>query len=56
MLTLPSLIVSVLAVALVKDTVPLTLYWLVADKHSVGVMLKASAGIAGVIEQEAGAV
>ncbi|GAB3492168.1 hypothetical protein GCM10027341_05990 [Spirosoma knui] len=55
MLTLPSLIVSVLAVALVKDTVPLTLYWLVADKHSVGVMLRVSTG-AGATKQEAGAV
>ncbi|GAB3492142.1 hypothetical protein GCM10027341_05940 [Spirosoma knui] len=55
MFTLPSEMVSVLATALVREIVPLTLYWLVADKHSVGVMLKASTG-AGATEQEAGAV
>ncbi|GAB3492153.1 hypothetical protein GCM10027341_05960 [Spirosoma knui] len=52
-LTFPSDIVSVLATALVNESVPLTLYWLVADKHSVGVMAKASAGAT---EQETGAV
>ncbi|GAB3492148.1 hypothetical protein GCM10027341_05950 [Spirosoma knui] len=55
-LTLPSEIVSELATALVNESVPLTLYWLVADKHSVGVIAKAKAGTAGVTEQEAGAV
>ncbi|GAB3492200.1 hypothetical protein GCM10027341_06070 [Spirosoma knui] len=55
-LTLPSEIVSVLATALVNESVPLTLYWLVVDKHSVGVTAKASAGTAGATMQEAGAV
>ncbi|GAB3492188.1 hypothetical protein GCM10027341_06040 [Spirosoma knui] len=54
--TPPSVMVSVLATALVREIVPLTLYWLVADRHSKGVMARAKAGTAGVTEQEAGAV
>ncbi|GAB3492180.1 hypothetical protein GCM10027341_06020 [Spirosoma knui] len=54
-LVLPSVMVSVLAKASVNEIVPLTLYWLVVDKHSVGVIAKAKAGTAGVTEQEAGA-
>ncbi|GAB3492132.1 hypothetical protein GCM10027341_05920 [Spirosoma knui] len=46
---------SELATALSIESVPLTLYWLVAEKHSVGVMAKANTG-AGATEQEAGAV
>jgi hypothetical protein len=52
---LPSLIVRVLAVALLKDSVPDRLYWLVAERHSPGVTL-ARASTAGATVQEAGAV
>jgi hypothetical protein len=50
---LPSVMVKVLAVALLKDSVPDRLYWLVADRHSLGVTLvRAKAGMA---VQEVGA-
>ncbi|GAB3492172.1 hypothetical protein GCM10027341_06000 [Spirosoma knui] len=55
-LMLPSVMVSVLATALVRERLPLTLYWLVVDKHSAGVIAKAKAGTAGATVQEAGAV
>ncbi|GAB3492196.1 hypothetical protein GCM10027341_06060 [Spirosoma knui] len=55
MLTPPSVMVKELATALVNERLPLTLYWLVADKHSEGVIARASTG-AGATEQEAGAL
>ncbi|GAB3492184.1 hypothetical protein GCM10027341_06030 [Spirosoma knui] len=54
-LTLPSEMVSELAIALVKDIIPLTLYWLVVDRHSEGEIARVSTG-AGATEQETGAV
>ncbi|GAB3492208.1 hypothetical protein GCM10027341_06090 [Spirosoma knui] len=49
------MMVKELARALLIESVPLTVYWLVADRHSVGVTASASVG-AGATEQEAGAV
>jgi hypothetical protein len=55
LVTLPSLMVRVVAVALLKDSVPDTLYWLVAERHSLGVTLARLSRGAGATVQEAGA-
>jgi hypothetical protein len=52
---LPSVMVKVLAVALLKDSVPERLYWLVADKHSPALTLARASTGAGATVQEAGA-